>query len=94
MSDSKSPAGSAPRTTEPDELGPAVRDVSYQLTHDLSDTPADLRDAVAFAPLAMVKLAQRFARGLSRPGGRTALLAGSAAALLLAGVVWARRRRS
>ena len=26
------------------------------LAHDLSDTPADLRDALAFAPLAGVKM--------------------------------------
>ena len=94
MSDPKSPAGSTEPPPEPDELGAAVRDVSYQLTHDLSDTPADLRDAAAFAPLALIKLAQRFARGLSSPGGRTAILAGGAAALLLVGVVWLGRRRS
>ena len=38
----------------PDEVGPAVQDVTFQLSHDLSDTPQDLRDAVAFAPLAAV----------------------------------------
>lgn len=37
------------------ELRPAVGDVIYELAHDPCDTAADLRDALAFAPLAIVK---------------------------------------
>ena len=37
------------------DLAAAVHDVTHRLTHDLSDTPEDIRDAVAFAPLALVK---------------------------------------
>ena len=40
---------------EAHELTAAVGDVAYRLTHDLSDTPEDIRDALAFAPLATVK---------------------------------------
>ena len=31
------------------DLAAAVHDVTHRLTHDLSDTPEDIRDAVAFA---------------------------------------------
>jgi hypothetical protein len=44
-----------------DDVGPAVRDLAHHLTHDISDTPKDLRDAVAFAPLAAVKVLKRLA---------------------------------
>lgn len=79
---------------EPDEVGVAVRSVLYELTHDLSDTAENLRDAVAFAPLALIKLAQRSVSALSLPRHRAALLAGGAVALLLAGLAWRRRKRS
>lgn len=78
----------------PDEVGPAVQDVTFQLSHDLSDTPQDLRDAVAFAPLAAVKLAQRFARHLAaRPRRSLGVVAGLAAGVAL-GMALARRGRS
>lgn len=78
----------------PDEVGPAARDVAFQLTHDLSDTSKDLRDALAFAPLAAVKLAQQGAGYLAaRPRRSLAVLAGLAA-LLVAGATLARRKRS
>lgn len=37
------------------ELRTAVGDVAYRITHDLSDTADDLRDAAAFAPVALIK---------------------------------------
>ncbi len=43
-----------------DELTPAIRDVAFRLTHDLSGTREDVRDALAFTPLALVKLLDRF----------------------------------
>ncbi len=74
-----------------DEIGPAVRDVAFQLTHDLSDTREDLRDAIAFAPLAAVKLAHRCASYLAaRPKRSLSVLA----AVLLTGFALARRKRS
>lgn len=85
------PEGLAPAH---DEVGPAVRDVAYQLTHDLSDTRSDLRDAVAFAPLAAVKLVQRCARYLAaRPRRSLSVLAGLAA-VVVAGAALTRRKRS
>lgn len=66
-----------------EELGPAVRDVAHRLIHDLSDTPEDIRDAVAFAPLAAVKVLQACANAISRHPRRTMLaLAGLAAAAI------------
>lgn len=77
-----------------DELGPAVLDVTFQLAHDLSDTPAGLRDALAFAPLAGVKMAQRCAGYLAaRPGRSLGVLAGLAA-VVVTGFALARRKRS
>ena len=78
---------------EPNDVGAAVREVSYQLTHDLSDTSENLRDAAAFAPLAAIKLAQRAASAASRPRNRTALVVFGAAALL-AGMAWLLHKRS
>ena len=75
-----------------DELTPAIRDVAYRLTHDLSDTREDIGDALAFAPVALVKLLDRFvAYAAARPKRAIAMFAG----LLLAGavVVTQRRRR-
>ncbi|WP_133255219.1 hypothetical protein [Phenylobacterium kunshanense] len=72
---------------DPDEVGPAVRDVAHNLTHDLSDTPDDLRDAAAAAPLIAVKLAQRFAAAVAhRPERAVAILAGVVA------LIWIGRR--
>ena len=58
-----------------DEAGiaPAIRDVTYRLMHDLSDTPDDIRDAAALAPLALIKLAQQSARFLAERPKRTLL---------------------
>lgn len=52
---SPSDAAAADLPPGPDELETAVRDVAYRLTHDLHDTGEDLRDAAAFAPLALAK---------------------------------------
>ena len=77
-SDSLEAAGLAP---EPDEIGPTVQDVARNLAHDLSDTPDDLRDAAAAAPLIIVKLAQRFAGAVTARPGAVAILAGLVAVL-------------
>lgn len=83
------PQGLAPAH---DEVGSAVRDVAFQLTHDLSDTRSDLRDAVAFAPLAAVKLAQRCTRYLAaRPRRSLSVLAGLAAVIMAAAALIRRR---
>ena len=80
------------RHEEVDDLTPAIRDVAVRLTHDLSDTREDVRDALAFAPVALVKLLDRFvAYAAARPKRAIAVFAG----LLLAGavVVTQRHRR-
>lgn len=71
---------------EPDELRPAVADVAWRLTHDLSDTPDDLRDALAFAPLAAVKAVAKVAGFMAARPRRTAAAVAGAFAML-------RRRR-
>ena len=72
------------RREEIDELTPAIRDVAFRLSHDLSDTREDIRDALAFAPVALVKLLDRFvAYAAARPKRAIAKFAG----LLLAGAV-------
>jgi len=72
------------------ELTPAFRDVAFRLTHELSDTPEDIRDALAFAPLALVKLLDRFvAYATARPKRAIAIFAG----LLLVGAVVVTQRR-
>lgn len=51
-------AGRAARSdlpSGPSEIEPAVQDITYQLTHDISDTGENLRDAAAFAPVAVAK---------------------------------------
>jgi len=78
---------------EPDEVTPAIRDVAYRLTHDLKDTREDLRDAVAFAPLAAIKLAQRGTDLLTRRPRQTLLsLAGLAAVTVSFVLTWRKRR--
>ena len=71
---------------------PAIRDVAYRLTHDLSDTPDDLRDAVAFAPLATVKLAQQGASFLAARPRRTLLALAGFAAIVMGFAVTRRKR--
>lgn len=69
---------------EGDEVAPAVGDVTYRLLHHLSDTPQDIRDAAALAPLALIKLAQQWARVLAaRPTQAVLILAGLAAIVAL-----------
>lgn len=70
---------------EPDEVGAAVRDVTYRLTHDLADTREDLRDAAAFAPLAAVKIIERCATALAARPKRT-ITAIAGIAIVAAGV--------
>ncbi len=78
--------------SDADEVGPAVRDMSYRLTHNLSDTPEDLRDAAALAPLVAVKLALKIAHAVTvRP--RQTALAIVGLAVMLAGVAASRRKR-
>jgi hypothetical protein len=77
-----------PLPPEPNELAPAVRDVAYQLTHDLRDTHEDIRDAAAFAPLALVKAFNAFATRVAAHPRKTAL-----AVILLGGAVGLFRRR-
>lgn len=74
------------------ELTAAVEDVAYRLTHDLSDTPDDVRDAVAFAPLAVVKFLHHVAAEVRRrPKTAIALVTAAAAGIgLLAAGVWRR----
>lgn len=75
-----------------DEIAPAIRDVAYKLTHDLSDTPEDICDAIAFAPLALAKTLDGFASYiLARPRRVAGLVAGLL--LSLAAVALLRRRR-
>lgn len=64
---------SADLPSEFDEIAPAIRDVTYRLMHDLSDTPGDIRDAAALAPLALIKLAQQSGRFLGKRPKRTLL---------------------
>lgn len=73
-----------------EELRPAVADVFYELTHGLSDTPEDLRDAAAFAPIGLVKALGGIADYLSARPKRTAATVG--AALLAVGLLIAVRR--
>jgi len=75
-----------------DEVTPALRDVTHRLLHDLSDTPEDLRDAAALAPLALIKLAQQSARALAARPKRTLLVLASLSAVL-AGFAMSRRKR-
>lgn len=82
-------AGGLP--TVGDEIGPAIQDVGFQLTHDLSDTSDDLRDALAFAPLAAVKLAQRCAGYLAARPRRSL---GVLAAVLVTAFALTQRKRS
>lgn len=77
-----------------DEVGPATQDLAFQLSHDLSDTAQNLRDAVAFAPLAAAKLAQRFGRDISTSPRRSLAVVAAVAAVVAIGVALARRRRS
>ena len=74
------------------ELTAAVEDIAYRLTHDLSDTPDDVRDAVAFAPLAVVKFLHNLAAEVSRrPKATIALVTAAAAGIgLLAVALWRR----
>lgn len=85
---------SARLSPEPDEVGAAVRDTAFRLTHDLSDTPADLRDAAALAPLAAIKLARRCADAIAARPKRAVLLIAAAVAAVLTGVAALRRARS
>lgn len=86
--------GERPGPQRPDDLRPALRDVGYQLTHNLKDTPQDLRDAAAFAPLAIIKTINAWvSRGSAHPkrSGVALALLGLAVALGLA--ARSRRRR-
>ena len=74
------------------EVRPAVEDVVFELTHDLSDTPEDLRDAAAFAPIALVKALGGVADYLAARPRRTLAIAGTM--LLAIGLFLAARRRS
>lgn len=88
------PKGSPPDKPPPerDEIGPAVRDVTYRLTHDLADTPEDLRDAAAFAPLAAVKFIERCATALAaRPKRTIAAVAGLAIVAAGVAIFWRRK---
>lgn len=73
------------------EVAPAIRDVTNRLTHDLSDTPDDLRDTIAFAPLAAVKLVQEGVNFLSARPGRTLMVVTTLAAIVM-GIAVARRK--
>lgn len=64
---------------ERNEIGAAMGDGTYRLTHDLADTREDLRDAAAFAPLAAVKVIERCATALTaRPKRTIGVIAGLA----------------
>lgn len=80
-----------PADAEADQLGQALRDVTFQLTHEPSDICRDLRDAVAFAPIAAVKGIGRLVDGLvARPRRAWA----AAGVLLLAAGVFAVMRKA
>lgn len=74
---------------EPSELEIAARDVAYRLTHDLHDTGEDLRDAAAFAPLAVVKFLNSLATRVSAHPKKLAV-----GLVLLAASIGFLRRRS
>lgn len=77
---------------EAHELTAAVEDIAYRLTHDLSDTSEDIRDAMAFAPLAVVKFLHTLeAEVRRRPKTATALATALVAGIgLLAAGLWRR----
>lgn len=77
---------------EQDEVGAAVRDVTYRLTHDLADTREDLRDAAAFAPLAAVKVLERWATALAaRPKRTIAAIVGLAIVAAAVAAFWRKK---
>lgn len=77
---------------EQDEIGAAIRDVTYRLTHDLADTREDLRDAAAFAPLAAVKVIERCATALTaRPKRTIAVIAGFAIVAASMAAIWRKK---
>lgn len=81
------------RPRELEELAPAVRDVAHRLAHDLSDTPEDVRDALAFAPVAAAKVFQACANAISRHPRHTMLaLAGLVAAIGTLALARSKRR--
>lgn len=89
MSDDEISGEAAARASLPregPELELALRDVAYRLTHDLHDTGEDIRDAVAFAPLWVVKaLNDLVTRASSHPRKlalAVLLLAGGSAVIL------------
>lgn len=85
--------GDATTATEARELEPAIRDVAYRLTHDLRDTGEDVRDAAAFAPLALMKVLNGLATRVSAHPRKLALGLGLVVTTL--GMLrWRSRRRS
>lgn len=80
-------------TVEPNEVTPAIGDVAYRLTHDLSDTQEDIRDALAFAPLALVKsLESGLVYLATRPRRTAAIIGGLLISAGLVGVLLRRRK--
>lgn len=77
---------------EADQLDQALKDVAFQLTHKPSDTCRDLRDAVAFAPIAAVKGIGRLVDGLVARPRRIWIAAGVGVLLLVAGAVAVARK--
>lgn len=67
---------------EAHELTAAVEDIVFRLAHDLSDTPEDIRDAVAFAPLGLVKFLHHVAtQARRRPRVAIALVTATVAGM-------------
>jgi len=87
------PSDIPPLQDETDELGPAIRDVSYQLVHDFSDTRDNIEDAVAFAPLALVKMVERGAHLIASWPKQVLVGIGGLAGAALAIVIFIRRKR-
>ena len=78
---------------EPEEVATAICDVAYRLTHDPSNTPEDIRDALAFAPIATVKIVQKGLALLKRwPRRAMVVSVGLLASACIAGILLGHRR--
>lgn len=87
------PTWAAKAGAEPEEVTTAIGDVVYRLMHDPSNTLEDIRDALAFAPIATVKIMQRGLPHLTTwPRRAMVVSVGLLVSACLAGILLRRRR--